>query len=174
MNVILTLNEDENSIRIVPISEQHITGFHKCLDSVARERKYIGFTQAPPLESTREFILSNIEKNVPQFVALKGDEVIGWCDVSPRRGEGLTHRGRLGMGVLEDYRRQGVGTKLLDRVITVAKEQGLERIELEVYASNTPAINLYEKWGFNQEGVMRRARKIDGVYDDIIVMALLV
>ena len=159
---------------LVSISKQHITGFHKCLDSVARERKYIGFIQAPPLESTREFILSNIEKNVLQFVALKGNEVIGWCDVSPRRGEGFTHCGRLGMGVLKEYRRQGIGTRLLEKAITEAKECGLERIELDVYASNTPAINLYEKWGFNHEGVLRKARKLDGVYDDIIVMVLFI
>ena len=166
------MNEEENSITIMPITEQHIISFHKCLDSVARERRYIGFIQAPSLESTKEFILSNIEKNVPQFVALKRDEVIGWCDVSPRRGEEFTHCGRLGMGVVKDYRRQGIGTKLMERAIIEAKGQGLERIELEVYASNTPAINLYEKRGFNHEGVKRRARKLDGVYDDIIVMAL--
>jgi ribosomal protein S18 acetylase RimI-like enzyme len=76
------------------------------------------------------------------------------------------------MGVVKDYRRQGIGTKLMERAIIEAKGQGLERIELEVYASNTPAINLYEKRGFNHEGVKRRARKLDGVYDDIIVMAL--
>ena len=115
-----------------------------------------------------------MENNVPQFVALKGDEVIGWCDISPRRGEGFTHCGRLGMGVLKDYRRQGIGTKLMERAIIRAIELGLERIELEVYSSNTPAINLYEKRGFNHEGAKRRARKLDGVYDDIIVMALFI
>lgn len=171
----MTLNEIENSIiKIVPISEKYIIGFHKCLDSVARERRYIGFIQAPPIESTKDFILSNIKNNVLQFIALKGDEVIGWCDISPRRGEGFTHCGRLGMGVLKDYRRQGIGTMLMERSITEAKERGIERIELEVYASNTPAIYLYEKWGFNHEGVKRKARKLDGVYDDIIVMALFI
>jgi len=169
------LNEVDNSIiQIVPISENYIIGFHKCLDSVARERQYIGFIQAPPIESTKEFILSNIKNNVPQFIALKEDDVIGWCDISPLRGDGFTHCGRLGMGVLKDYRRQGIGTKLMERTIIEAKERGIERIELEVYASNTPAINLYEKRGFNHEGVKRRARKLDGVYDDIIVMALFI
>lgn len=171
----MTSNEDKNSkIVIEPISEKYITGFHKCLDSVARERRYLGFIQAPPIESTREFVFSNIKNNVPQFIALKGDEVIGWCDISPMRREGFTHCGRLGMGVLKGYRGQGIGTKLMERTITEAKERGIERVELEVYASNAPAINLYEKWGFNHEGVKRRARKLDGVYDDIMVMALLI
>jgi len=50
----------------------------------------------------------------------------------------------------------------------------MERIELEVFASNTAAINLYEKWGFVVEGVKKKTRKLDGLYDDLIVMSLFV
>lgn len=48
-----------------------------------------------------------------------------------------------------------------------------ERVELDVYASNGPALGLYEKLGFVVEGVHRRARKLDGQVDDLISMALL-
>lgn len=48
-----------------------------------------------------------------------------------------------------------------------------ERVELEVYASNTPAIALYEKAGFAHEGRRRRALLRDGVHDDIVMMGLL-
>jgi len=161
-------------VEIVPISERYIEGYHRCLDSVARERRYIGMVQAPPLESFRESIFSLIDKGDPQFVAVKGDDVVGWCNLSPRRGEGFTHVGILGMGVLRELRRQGIGTRLMERTISEAEGRGLERIELEVYASNTPAINLYEKRGFVREGVKKKARKLDDVYDDIIVMALFI
>jgi RimJ/RimL family protein N-acetyltransferase len=50
---------------------------------------------------------------------------------------------------------------------------GIERIELEVLASNTAAIRLYEKVGFVHEGVKRRARHLDGAWDDNVMMALL-
>ena len=46
-------------------------------------------------------------------------------------------------------------------------------IELEVFASNTAAIALYRALGFVTEGTKRRARKLDGEYDDNVVMALL-
>jgi RimJ/RimL family protein N-acetyltransferase len=39
---------------------------------------------------------------------------------------------------------------------------GLERIELEVFASNTGANRLYEKAGFVVEGVKKKRRKLDG------------
>jgi ribosomal protein S18 acetylase RimI-like enzyme len=126
------------------------------------------------MESSERFVLSNIENDVAQFVALKGDEVLGWCDIVPSKREGFTHCGTLGMGVHKDYRRRGIGTRLLERTIEEAKARGIERVELEVFALNTPAINLYEKWGFVQEGVKRKARKIDGVYDDVIGMVLFI
>ena len=159
---------------IVPISEEHVEGFHKCLDSVARERRFLAFTEAPPLDSARQFVLSSIENDVPQFVALLGGDVIGWCDVSPMMGDGFAHCGRLGMGVHQDFRGQGIGTQLLARVMQRCREKGLERIELEVYGSNESAIKFYERAGFLVEGVKRKRRKLDGEYDDLVQMAVFI
>ena len=55
--------------------------------------------EAPRLDATRAFVLSNIAKGVPQFVAVAGGSVVGWCDITPMEDEGFRHRGRLGMGV---------------------------------------------------------------------------
>ena len=159
---------------IVPMSEEHIESFHKCLDSVARERRFLASAAAPPLDSAREFVLSNIEKDIPQFVALLGEEVIGWCDVSPMRGEWFAHCGRLGMGVHQDFRGQGIGTQLLAQTMQKSRDKGLERIELEVYGSNESAIRFYEKAGFVVEGVKKKARKLDGEYDDLVQMAVFI
>jgi ribosomal protein S18 acetylase RimI-like enzyme len=167
-------NASVQDIKIVPIAEEYIEGFHRCLDSVARERRHLAFVQAPPFESARKFVLSNIAKNVPQLVALSGDDVVGWCDISPMKLEGFTHCGTLGMGVRKDFRRLGIGTRLLEHTIGEAREMGLERIELEVLASNTAAIRLYEKAGFVVEGVKKKGRKLDGEYDDLVEMALFI
>ena len=159
---------------VVPISEEHIESFHKCLDSVARERRFLAFTEAPSLDSARQFVLSNIENDVPQFVALHGEEVIGWCDVSPMTEEGFAHCGRLGMGVHQDFRGQGIGTQLLAQAMEKSREKGLERIELEVYGSNESAIRFYERAGFVVEGVKKKGRKLDGAYDDLVQMAVFI
>jgi len=164
---------DSGDVQLIPISEENIESFHKCLDSVARERRYLGFVEAPPLESTRKFVLSNISNKIPQYVAVEGGMVIGWCDISPIKQEGFRHCGTLGMGVLHGYRGLGYGTMLMEATILAAKESGIERIELEVYASNGPAIRLYEKRGFVHEGIKKKARKLDGIYDDVLLMALL-
>jgi ribosomal protein S18 acetylase RimI-like enzyme len=97
---------------------------------------------------------------------------VGWCDIVRNPYEGFRHVGRLGMGLLPDYRRRGVGRQLAGQAIEAARQIGIERIELEVFASNTVAIALYRALGFVTEGTKRRARKLDGEYDDNVVMAL--
>ncbi|MHB1318116.1 MAG: GNAT family N-acetyltransferase [Anaerolineae bacterium] len=162
----------DGGVQILPIAEEHIPGFRRCLDVVARERRYLALVQAPPPDAVAAFVRCNIAGGLPQCVALAGGEVVGWCDIIPLDTEGFTHCGRLGMGVLPACREQGIGRRLLERTVAWAHEIGLERIELEVYASNTAALRLYESAGFLTEGVKQGARKIDGTVDDVIEMVL--
>ncbi len=161
-------------ITIQPIREEHIEGYHRCLDQVARERRFLGATQAPPLESSRQYVLANLAQGFPQYVAVAGSTVVGWIDVRPRSSEPFRHCGVLGIGVSREYSGIGVGKRLMDAALAHVKKIGLERVELEVYSSNLPAISLYERYGFKREGVKVRACKLDGAYDDVVEMALFV
>jgi ribosomal protein S18 acetylase RimI-like enzyme len=102
-----------DAVEIVPIAQGHIDGFHRALDIVARERRYLAFLEAPPIEATRTFVLDNIKRGHPQFVAVSTDgEVVGWCDVTPMSRPTQAHRGVFGVGLLPQFRGQGIGTKL--------------------------------------------------------------
>ena len=117
-------------------------------------------------------ILRGIFENLPHFVAVNGGKVVGWCNVAIQNGTAFAHCGTLGMGVIAPYRRQGIGYKLLRRTVEAAKKNGLERLELQVYNSNLPAITLYKRFGFHVEGVKQRGAKIDGRYEDCVLMVL--
>lgn len=52
--------------------------------------------------------------------------------------------------VNEDYRRQGIGTKLMAHLVSLAIEYRVENITLEVRVSNEIARNLYKKFGFRE------------------------
>lgn len=60
------------------------------------------------------------------------------------------------LAVHPSYRRQGFGQVLLQALLTVAQQQGLERATLEVRASNQSALSLYQKFGFQEVGRRRR------------------
>jgi RimJ/RimL family protein N-acetyltransferase len=83
------------------------------------------------------------------------------------------HAGVLGMGIIDGFREQGVGAALLRASLDRAREIGLTRVELTVREHNLRAKKLYEKFGFVVEGVKRRGVRVDGQYEDLICMGLL-
>jgi RimJ/RimL family protein N-acetyltransferase len=153
------------------LGAEHVEGFHRAVDFVARERKYLAFLEAPPLDSTRQFVMNNIAKGYPQFVAVAGGDVVGWCDVIPKSRPIHAHSGVLGMGLLPPFRGRGHGAALIDATLREARRLGLVRFELTVHADNERAIALYERVGFKTEGTMKDAALIDEQYKDVILMA---
>lgn len=158
---------------IVPTTQAHIEEFWKVLDSVARERKYISFFVGPPMERFRAFVLGNIEKKIPQFIALVDGKVVGWCDIIPSDRPVHAHCGVLGMGLIAGYREQGIGAALMQKSLEAARSCGISRVSLTVYEDNTRALEFYKKFGFQIEGIKQKDALIDGVYINVISMALL-
>jgi ribosomal protein S18 acetylase RimI-like enzyme len=163
-----------DDVQVIPTAEQYAEGFNAAVDVVARERRYIGLVEGPSIESTRKFVRTILEGGGVQMLAVTpGGVVVGWCDIMRNPNEGFRHGGRLGMGLIPEYRGRGWGRELAVQTIRAARKAGMERIELEVFASNKPAIALYRSLGFVVEGIKRRARKLDGEHDDNVFMALL-
>src|SRR5882672_9090045 len=109
-------NRAMGEVRIVPTGEQYAARFNAAVDAVARERRYIGFVEGPSVESTREFVRGILGGAGVQLLAVKpNDAVVGWCDIVRNPPEGFRHVGRLGMGLLPDYRGRGLGRQLVAR-----------------------------------------------------------
>jgi ribosomal protein S18 acetylase RimI-like enzyme len=153
-----------------PIIEDDSEQFNACIDSVARERKYLGFVQAPSIEKTVEYIKALVLNSMPAFVAVINHEIVGWCDVDISNREAFSHVGTLGMGIKLAHRGKGIGLALIDTAIDASKRRKLEKIELGVIQSNANAIRLYKKVGFENEGILKRKFKIDGKYEDMFLM----
>jgi RimJ/RimL family protein N-acetyltransferase len=163
------------TIEVRPIRAEDIESFHATVDVVARERKFIARLEAPPIEQVRAFILRNIEKGCPQFVAVAvaDGQVVGWCNIPPMTRDVAAHVGDLFMGLRPAWRGRGLGERLLREALAAADAFGYRRIELGVFAGNANAAALYRKAGFIEEGIKRRAVLIDGVFHDEIIMARL-
>lgn len=82
------------------------------------------------------------------FVARKDGELAGYCGFWQVADEGhITN-----VAVLEQFRRQGIGSGLIAEMERYAKRAGLGLMTLEVRKSNRAAIGLYEKYGFSVIG----------------------
>lgn len=75
------------------------------------------------------------------------------------------------VAVHKEFRRQGIAKKLLLEMIKQCKSQGVFEINLEVRKSNTPAIELYKKLGFVENGL--RKRYYENTEDAILMQKVL-
>jgi len=63
------------------------------------------------------------------------------------------HVCRFGVCVGPDYRKQGYGTRVVERLLEEAGVLGLEKVNASVYADNAPMLHIYrDKYGFTDEG----------------------
>lgn len=159
-------------MHIRPTRESDAASFCDAVKAVAAEKWYLATVDGYSLEQTREFVKHVVEGSLPQMMAVDGDVVVGFCDIIPIPSKGFTHVGRLGMGVRLEWRRQNIGRRLLDACLSRARDAGIEKVELEVYTDNIAAMHLYQSFGFCQEGIKVRARKLEDRYQDLRMMAL--
>jgi len=108
------------------------------------------------------------------LIAERNGEIVGY--VSAAFGKHAKFRGNVyivSAAVSSVERGKGIGTQLFNEVERYASSRGTRRIELEVFAQNTGALNLYKRLGYEIEGMKRRAVESGGKYDDLIFMAKL-
>jgi len=128
------------------------------------------------VEQERETIQRNLDSdNSGFFIALNPQgEIVSVGNVSGSKRNSYRHAAALGISVLEGWRGQGIGTAMMGHMLAWAQATGiLKRIELEVFAHNVRAIQLYERLGFVIEGRKMKSYLKYGQYVDVVIMALL-
>jgi len=99
--------------------------------------------------------------------------IVGSADVFQYKGH-RRHVGDLFVAVHDDFQRRGIGSVLIATLVDVADNWlDPKRLELTVYVDNAPAIRLYRKFGFEEEGTRRGDAFRAGQYVDSFVMARL-
>ena len=109
------------------------------------------------------------------LVAERGGEVVGHGFLDPLLVlEVVHHIVHLTLAVHPGWQRHGIGQALMSELIAWAREApSVEKLELHVRSSNEPAIALYRKLGFQEEGRLRgRIKLAPGAYLDDVIMAL--
>jgi RimJ/RimL family protein N-acetyltransferase len=98
--------------------------------------------------------------------------IVGHVQLALDRRNGVGRPGRVGIAPWE--RGRGFGFLMLAEVVACAfAMDGLERLELNVYTFNVPAIQTYEKLGFVHEGVRRACTRVGDERWDMAMMGLL-
>jgi RimJ/RimL family protein N-acetyltransferase len=144
--------------------------------AVGGEAKYI-LTQPDEFpasgEEQRKWIQSHLDQ--PGQLALLAEAsgcLIGSLSFENGQRRRNAHQGTFGMSVRETWQRMGVGTALLQCLLEWAEANALiEKLGLAVFSDNLPAINLYRKFGFVEEGCQPNQIKMGtDAYQDLVLM----
>ncbi|SEL33949.1 putative acetyltransferase [Carnobacterium iners] len=128
------------------------------------------------IQQNEDFVV-NMDANQHQFVAISKLEsneelIIGTAGLFVNGNHRRRHCGTIGIMIHKDYQSKGVGTALIAALIDIADNWlMLVRLELTVFEDNKNAIYLYEKFGFEKEGLKRFAAIRKGKYENECVMA---
>lgn len=118
------------------------------------------------IEQEEEYI-----KNAALFLVAEAEgEIIGSATLDRSSLSKLNHTVSFGVTILKAYSGYGIGSLIMKKVIEWSELNKIEKIDLEVFDDNIPAIALYKKFGFVEEGRKRKAIKANEEYKDIILM----
>ena len=165
-------------MRIRTISADEVESFYQMMCRLDRETKYILYepgereekaTNLNRLKMTLDAAAK--DEDFLKVAVNESDKIVGYLWAQRERLNRTEHVAYVVVGILKDYRHQGIGTELFRRLDEWAREKGLVRLELTVECMNTDAVNLYEKCGFKIEGTREKSMKVDGVFVDEYYMA---
>ncbi|MDM0469649.1 GNAT family N-acetyltransferase [Clostridium perfringens] len=116
----------------------------------------------------------NRGKNQYWYVAEENGKVIGLGILMNHGNLRKKHVGVITLMVNSDYQNKGVGSLLMDKLINLSESLNIIRLELCVFRDNYKAINLYNKFGFKEEGIKVKSALKNGEYIDEVMMARII
>ena len=119
-----------------------------------------------------QLIKDDTESTYNLFLVCEANsKIVGFsrCEGSPLKR--MSHKVEFGVCVLKDFWGYGIGTNLLKETIRCADKNEIKKITLNVLETNQKAIMLYRKYGFEEEGVLKKDKLLsDGNYYNTIIM----
>ncbi len=158
------------SLRLAgPADAEEIT---ELVNVVGAERQYVLRERATwTIEQERATLAAADGTSSAFFLAEIDGRLSGSLNIQRGAWPKNHHVAELGMSCRAECRRLGVGTALLAHALDWARSVGVRKVNLEVFATNAPAIALYRKMGFQEEGRRRREFSIGGDLVDGVLMA---
>lgn len=127
------------------------------------------------LQEYEEYITATSnEPSSIMLLALIDSEIISIATINSSQKERTKHVGTLGIVISKKYTGLGLGRLLMNDLIEWAKQNGVtKKISLVTNETNTVAIELYKKLGFEVEGLLKKDNFINGNFNNTVIMGLL-
>jgi RimJ/RimL family protein N-acetyltransferase len=126
------------------------------------------------LEQELAFLTPLVEQdNAVMLVAEEDGRIVGNINFLGGTLAGLAHTGEFGASIAAGHRGRGIGTRLIRALEKWAPAHGITRIEVRAFSTNPGGLRLYERLGYEREGLLHRGATLDGAPVDVHVLAKL-
>ncbi|WP_254838282.1 GNAT family N-acetyltransferase [Natronomonas marina] len=163
---------DGAEVTIRPARQGDISGVVGVMKQVADEKRYIVAEDVAKQLAGDSALMREDLDHRRFFVGTIDEEVVAWCGVERPHLEKLAHNAELTLGVLEEYRSDGIGSRLMERALSWAEARGFHKVYNSVPATNAAGIEFLEDHGWNTEAIRRDHYRIDGAFVDEVMMAV--
>lgn len=115
----------------------------------------------------------NSMDNSKNVLIIIENEIVGIASITSVQKERMKHNGTLGISIRKKYWGIGLGSEIMNYLIDWAKSNKItKKINLLVREDNIRGVKLYEKFGFEKEGLLKKDICVNGVYYNTIAMGL--
>lgn len=163
------LLKNGQTITVKEANEDDGEAIKNVVNSVGSEKYYV-----VPERSREDWdeAIREIKNRKGLIIVTQLDEkTVGMIYLVRGKFEKNKHVGFLGISILKEFRKIGIGTAMMKYIMEWARRQkGLEKGSLTVFSTNEAAINLYRTFGFQIEGISKKQYKIEGKYIDETIM----
>jgi RimJ/RimL family protein N-acetyltransferase len=146
----------------------------KALDAETVYRPYDSGERRTTVEEQHEIIrrIRAADNHTILLAEFEG-QLVGCLEASGGSYQKTYHTVHVIVAILLRFTGQGIGTRLFEELERWASERGLHRLQLSVMLDNPRALRLYQRLGFQIEGVKRHSMRIKGLYVDEYSMSKL-
>lgn len=171
------MNQVTQSVNIRLLGADDAASFSALRREVTRENPVpMGLTFEEELTRTLDGFRTQLSSPLPNamFGSFVEDELAATAAVSRAGPFPSSHHKMVMWGVFTSprHRRRGLSRQVVETAVQHAFDNGVHRVNLQVYVPNEPAITLYKAIGFVEYGTEFEAVCIDGQYHDGVHMTL--
>ncbi len=154
-----------------------VNEFCKFLTKLDNEAEFMLFEKGER-KISNEKTFNNIEAVINNgdicYIAVMDDKIIGYIIAVRDKFIRTRHIANVVIGILEEYCNKGIGYALFQEIFNWAKISNIKKLELTVITENKRAVSLYNKLGFETEGIRKKSTFINGKYFDDFYMAKII
>jgi RimJ/RimL family protein N-acetyltransferase len=171
------MNQVAQSMKIRRLGADDASAFSALRREITRDNPVpMGLTFEEELTRTLDGFRAQLSSPLPNavFGSFIDDDLASTAAVSRAGQFPSSHHKMVMWGVFTSprYRRRGLSRQVVEAALQHAFDNGVHRVNLQVYVPNEPAIALYKAIGFVEYGVESEAVCLDGRYHDGVHMTL--